>query len=146
MDNRGVMAVDLIFATLLIIIVAGSIITVVSDRIDTASQAEELSKARMTANNIAEAINKVYSSGTGHSVNISLPNNITDKEYYINVNSSGAYVTIGGMIGKAYITPKKISNSYQLHESKITMHSSSRYLIRNVNGSDGYNWIVITES
>ena len=146
MDNRGVMVVDLIFATLLIIIVAGSIITVVSDRIDTASQTEELSKARMTANNVAESINKVYSSGTGHFANISLANNITGKEYFMEVNSSGVYVTIGGMMGKAHITPKKISNSYRLDESQITMRCGSTYLIRNVNGSDGYNWIVITQS
>ena len=146
MDNRGVMAIDLLFAMLLIIIVAGSIITIVSERADTASQTEELSKARMTADNVAEAINKVYSSGTGHSINVSLPDNITDKEYYIDVNSSGVYVKIEGMIGKTYITPKKISKSYHLDESKITMYSGSTYTIRNVNGSDGYNWIVITES
>ncbi len=146
MDNRGVTTVDLIFATLLIIIVAVSIITVVSDRINTASQVEELSKARITADNLSEVINSVYSSGTGHSVNVSLPNNITDKEYYIDVNSSGVYVKIGGMIGKAYIAPKKISKSYRLDESQITMYSGSTYIIQNVNGSDGYSWIVITES
>ena len=146
MDNQGVMAIELLFAMLLIIIVAGSIITIASERADTASQTEELSKARMTADNVAEAINKVYSSGTGHSINISLPDNITDKEYYIDVNSSGVYVKIEGMIGKTYITPKKISKSYHLDESKITMYSGSTYTIRNVNGSDGYNWIVITES
>lgn len=146
MDNRGVMAIDLLFAMLLIIIVAGSIITIVSERADAVSQTEELSKARMTADNVAEAINKVYSSGTSHSINVSLPNNITDKEYYIDVNSSGVYVKIDGMMGESYIIPKKISKSYHLDESKITMYSGSTYTIRNVNRSDGYNWIVITES
>ena len=146
MDNHGIMTVDLIFATLLITIVAGSIITVVSDRMDAVSQTEELAKARMTADNVAEAINKVYSGGTGHWVNISLPTNITDESYYINVNSSGVYVTIGGMIGKSYITPKKFSDSYSLDESQITMYNGVTYTIKNVNGSDGYNWIVITGS
>ena len=146
MDNQGVMAIELLFAMLLIIIVAGSIITIASERADTASQTEELSKARMTADNVAEAINKVYSSGTGHSINISLPDNITDKEYYIDVNSSGVYVKIDGMMGESYITPKKISKSYHLDESKITMYTNSTYTIQNVNGSDGYKWIVITES
>ena len=146
MDNQGIMTVDLIFATLLIIIVAGSIITVVSDRMDTASQTEELTKARMTADNVAEAINKVYSGGTGHSMTVNLPDNITDKNYYINVNSSGVYVTIGGMIGKAYITPKKFSDSYFLREAPITMYNGENYTIKNVNGSDGHNWIVITRS
>lgn len=146
MDNNGIMTVDLIFATLLVIVIAGSLITVVSDRMDAASQIEKVSKARMTADNVAEAINKVYSGGTGHSATITLPHNITDKEYYINVNSSGIYVTVDGMIGKSYITPKKISNSYQLDESQINMHCGSTYTIQNVNGSDGCNWIVITWS
>ena len=146
MDSRGVMTVDLIFATLLIIILAGSIITVISDRMDTASQTEELGKARMMAESVAEAINQVYSSGTGHSQLISLPSNITNKNYYINVNSSGVYVTIDGMTGKAYIAPQKISTSYSLHETHIIMHNGASYIITNVNGSDGYNWIVITPS
>lgn len=146
MENRGVMTVDLIFATLLIIVIAGSIITVVSDRTNSVSQTEELSKARMTADNVAEAINKVYSGGTGHSANISLPENITNKEYCVNVNSSGVYVKIGGMIGQAHIIPKKVSNSYLLDESEINMQCGSTYSIKNVNGSDGYNWIVITGS
>ena len=143
MDNRGVITIDLIFATLLIFIIAGSIITVISDRMDTASQTGELSKARMAADSVAEAINKAYSDGTGHSVTISLPDNITDKSYFINVNSSGVYVTIDGMVGKSYVTPKKFSDSYTLDESQIKMYNGTTHTIKNVNGSDGYNWIVI---
>lgn len=144
MDSRGVMTVDLIFATLLIIIVAGSIITIVSDRMDTVSGTEEVGKARMTAESIAEVINKVYSSGTGHSQTISLPGNITNKNYYVHVNSSGVYITIEGMIGKAHIAPNKISGSNSLQETQITMNNGASYTIKNVNGSDGCNWIVIT--
>ena len=140
------MTVDLLFATLLIIMVAGSIITVVSSRMDAALQTEELSEARMIAENVSGAINRVYSGGTGHLINISLPENITDHPYSINVNSSGIYVTVGGMVGKACITPKKISNSYLLGESEIIMYEGSKYTIKNINGSDGYNWIVITGS
>lgn len=146
MDSRGIVAVDLIFATLLIIILAGSIITVISDRMDTVSQTEELGKARMTAENVAEAINKVYSGGTGHSASISLPDNIKDKKYYIKIDSSGVYVTVDGMIGKANIAPTKFSSSYPLHEAQIIMHNGANYTIENLNDSDGYNWILIRES
>jgi len=144
MDSRGIVTVDLIFATLLIIIVAGSIITIASGRMDTASQTEELGKARITSENIAEAVNKVYSGGTGHSATINLPDTINDKNYYITVNSSGVYVKVDGMIGKAYIAPKKISGSNSLQETQITMHNGANYTIKNVNGSDGYSWIMIT--
>lgn len=146
MDSRGVMTVDLIFATFLIIVVAGSIITIASDRIDTVSETGKVGNARMTAENIAGAINKVYSGGNGHSMTISLPADITGKKYYINVNSSGVYVNVDGMIGKAHITPKRISGSNLLHETQIIMHNGANYTIKNVNGSDGCSWILITES
>ncbi len=146
MDSRGIMTVDLMFATLLIVILSGSIITVISDRIDATSQTEELGKARMIAESVAEAINKAYSGGNGHLETISLANNIKDKNYYINVNSSGVYVTVGGMTGKSYIVPKKFSNSNLLDEAQITLHNGANYTIKNVNSSDGSNWIVITHS
>jgi len=146
MDNQGIMTVDLIFATLLIVILIGSIITIISERMDASSQIEELGKARITAENVAEVINNVYSGGSGHSATINLPDNIAGKDYYLNVNSSGVYITVDGMIGKACIAPKKFSASNSLRETQIIIHNGKGYTIKNVNGSDGYEWIVITPS
>ena len=145
MDNRGILSAELLFATLLMIILIGSIITVIADRMDTASQTEELGKARMTAESVAEAVNKVYSGGTGHSIIINLPSTIANKNYVINVNSTGVYISIDGMIGKAYIVPKDISNSYLLSNSNLILQNGNSYDIKNVNDSSGHNWVVITK-
>jgi uncharacterized membrane protein YraQ (UPF0718 family) len=146
MDDRGILSADFIFATLLIVIVIGSLVTIIADRMNTASQTEELGKSRMTAESVAEAINKVYSGGTGHSATINLPSNIADKNYDIKVNSTGVYILIDGMIGKAYIVPKGISNSYSLSNSNVIMQNGHNYYIKNVNDSSRHNWVVITET
>lgn len=146
MDSRGIITSDLIFASILILVVIGSIASIITERTDAVSKTEETGKARMVAENVAEVINKVYSGGNGHSANICLPANITDKNYEIKVNSSGVFVLIDGMIGKAYIAPKKFSNNELFKETNICMHNNENYLIKNVADANGNNWIVITET
>lgn len=145
MDSRGIIASDLIFASILILMVIGSILTIVTERVDAVSKTEETGKARIIAENIAEAINKVYSGGNGHSANISLPANITDKNYEIKVNSSGVFVLIDGMIGKAHVAPKKFSNNDLFEEKNIYMHNNRKYSLKNVVDAHGNSWIVINE-
>jgi hypothetical protein len=144
MDSKGIITVELIFASFLILIIAVSILSVVSSRMDATSSTDELGNARMTAENVAESINKVYSNGNGHTVTVSLPANISNKNYGIKVNSSGIFVLIDGDIGKSFINPKKISSSDKLIESTVLMHCNCNYLIKNVKGPDGNNWIVIS--
>ena len=95
------------------------------------------------AENVAEAINKVYSGGTGHEITVSLPQNINGKDYNIIVNSTGVYISIDGMMGKAYTVPKGISNSYSLTNSKVIMQNNKQYVLKNINDSSGSNWVVI---
>ncbi|MBI5680911.1 MAG: hypothetical protein HZC47_08465 [Methanobacterium sp.] len=146
MDSRGIITSDLIFASILILMVIGSILTIITERLDAVSKTEETGKARMIAENVAEIINNVYSGGNGHSANISLPANITDKNYEIKINSSGVFVLIDGMIGKAYVAPNKFSSSDLFKETSICMHNNRKYLIKNVADEDGNNWIIITET
>lgn len=136
------MTAELIFATLLILVIAGSILTVINDRMDTVQITEEMGKARMQAENVAEAVNKVYAGGEGHSVTISLPQNISDQDYTISIGSDGVKIQIDGMTGKAYAAPKKVL----VDTSDNLMHSNQNYTITNVKESDGYHWIVITET
>lgn len=145
MDSRGIITIDLIFASLIILIIISGILSVVSLRMDTVSSTDELGNGRMIAENVAEAINKVYNGGNGHSVTINLPASISNKNYDIKVNSSGIFLLIGGMVGKSSINPKKISYSDKLIENTVLMHCNHNYIIKNVKDSDGNSWIVISE-
>jgi hypothetical protein len=145
MDSRGIITIDLIFASLILLVIVGGILSVVSERMDAVSSTDELGNARMIGENTAEAINKAYNGGDGHAITLSLPANISDKNYDIKVNSSGIFVLVDGMIGKSLINPKKISCSDKLIESTVLMHGNHNYLIKNVKSDDGNNWIVISE-
>lgn len=133
MDRRGIITADLIFASIIILIIASSIISLASERIDAASTTARLGNSRMIAENVAGAINKVYSGGNGHSVTLSLPANTEE----IRVNSSGVFVRTGGWFGKSYINPRRIS--------AVPMYGNRVYHIRNDKRADGNSWIVISE-
>ena len=145
MDRRGIISVELIFASIIILIIIAGIISVISERMDAVASTDELGKARMTAESVAEAINKVYSGGNGQSITFYMPANISDESYYIKVNSSGVFIIIDGTIGKSYINPRKISYSDRLIEGNVYMNRNRCYLIKNVNDSAGNSWIVISE-
>lgn len=147
MDSKGQMSADLIFATLLIIIIMGSLVTIIADRMETVETTEELGNARMIAENVAEAVNKVYAGGNGHSVTITLPEDINDKNYSVTVNKDGVFVTIDGMKGKAYSAAKKVSNSFSLSNTNVVMQNNQSYTITNVKDpSTEEYWIVITSA
>ena len=145
MDSYGAVTVELIFATLIILIVAGGVVAIASERTDAAKEAE-FGTARMLAENVAEAINKVYAGGSGHMTNITLPCSIGNRtNYHITVNSSGVYIRIDGKIGKAYIASKKISSDEPPTNINVTMLPGNTYTICNVY-YNYYNWIIITQS
>ncbi|MGB9937159.1 MAG: hypothetical protein ACPK7O_05515 [Methanobacterium sp.] len=145
MDKRGIITVDLIFASLVLLIIIGSLLTVVSQRMDGFSNTEKLGKARMTAESTAESINKVYAGDNGHQITLNLPDKIANSNYNIKINSSGVFVFIDGMMGKSFINPQKISSDCKLNEESVIMHGNHNYIIKNMKGSDGNNWIVIEE-
>lgn len=144
MDDHGVITTDLIFVTIIVIVVVASIIPIIAERMGTVSETKELGTARMIAENVAEAINKVYSGGNGHMINITLPPDISDKPYHITVNSSGVFIELDGMIGKAYIVPGRISDMMPPSTREVVLYSNMNYTIQNVGDSSGYDWVVIT--
>ena len=132
-------------ASLIILIIISSVISVINERMEAASSIDEFGNARMTSEKVAETINKVYSNGNGHSISLNLPPNINNQKYEIKVNSSGVYIFIGGMVGKSYINPKRITKSIRLKEANTWMHGNHTYLIKNIKSRDGNNWIIINE-
>lgn len=140
MDSRGQLSADLIFATLLIIIIMGSLVTIIADRMETVTTTEELGNARMIAENVAEAVNKVYAGGNGHSLTITLPADINGQDYTVDVNANGVFVTINGKTGKAYTAAKRITLA-------SPMVNGQNYTITNVkNKNTEEYWIVITSA
>ena len=144
-DNNGIVTAEFILASLIVLIIISSVISVIFERMETASTMDELGNARMICEKVAETINKVYSSGDGHTITLNLPSNISNQKYEIKVNSSGVYIFIEGMVGKSQINPKRITKSNKLIEANVWMHGNRSYIIKNIKSHDGINWIVINE-
>ncbi len=138
MDQRGIMSVDLLFASLMMLIIIGYTATLASDRFDMVGESERLAEARNLAESIAGAINQAYAGGEGHCIRVKMPPSLgNDSTYRVQVNSSGVLVMPKSRKGLAYTVPKRISN--------IILNPSKEYLIMNMKDGGGENCIVITE-
>lgn len=145
MDNRGALTIDLIFSIFILLIVLSSISSLISDRMSTAGDLQELAEGRSLADTIAGDINQVYAGGEGHQLRITTPPSIRDQSYEIFIDSSGVYIEFSGRKGLSHIIPDKISSSSSLNQSTATLLPDRDYLIRNVLDRHGQNWIVIME-
>jgi len=143
MDQVGTFSLDFILAISLFFIIITSMINVVNDRLDTVKTTEKLAHARNLAENIARTINLVYSGGNGHSIKINLPKKVGDSSYRIRVNSSGVYIMVDGMMGKASIIPKKLIYGETPGYSQITLLPGRSYTIHNMEDKNGDYWIIV---
>jgi len=115
----------------------------VTDRVETVENTQKLADARNLAEEIARTINLVYYGGKGHSIKINLPQKLGDSNYKVKVNSSGVYIIVDGMMGKATIVPKKLINGEPPSYSQITLLSGRSYTVCSMEDKNGGNWIVI---
>jgi hypothetical protein len=124
-DEKGIASAELIFVTLIFIIIAGSFISLVNSSMDK-TETGDLGKVRIVGEKIATTINTVYKNGAGYSINLDLRD---DVNYTAKVNSTG-YVTV------AYkgqnIPIKLIAKDYI---ENITMNAGDRYKVYNDNGT-----------
>lgn len=70
-DDRGMATAELIFATFIALVVIGAMLSMISDEVNQ-SQVGNLGEARISGENIAEALNTVYINGNGYSAIIRL--------------------------------------------------------------------------
>jgi hypothetical protein len=147
MDTRGTLAIDLMFATFMILIMVGTMSFLALDRFNMVDESQDLVEARSLADNIAGALNQAYAGGDGHLIEINMPAQINhDNNYIVYVNSSGVLVRSEGRRGFAYSIPEKISASItSLKSSTVTMFPSKKYIFINKKDGNGENWIVIEE-
>lgn len=146
MESQGIISVDLLLATFMIMIMMGIMSFLILDRFNMADETQELAEARSLAENVAEAINQAYAGGNGHTIKITTPPQLNNNSNYkITVNSSGVLVKLGGRKGIAYVIPDKISSSKSPKKSQITLLPGRNYVIVNKKEENGENQIYIDE-
>lgn len=130
MDQKGVLSGDLILTCLMTIIIAISLISIVSDRIDKANNIEKISEAKILTEKIASAINDINAK-KGSEIKIQMPSSIGNSSFYkVSVDSSGVYIEFDGLKGKSFIYPANIINE-NTKEGKIEMYPGKTYVLKN---------------
>ncbi|MDP3623353.1 MAG: hypothetical protein Q8R66_05410 [Methanobacteriaceae archaeon] len=124
MDQKGIATADLLFATLIAIVIFASLISSVSNEMNK-TQTGDLGQARMIGERLASSINTVFINGNGYTMNTTLPNNIN---YNLNVNNSGLFVIFNGKKVKINLIPKA-------NISSVNMTQGQKYIIKNNNGT-----------
>ncbi|MDO9627359.1 MAG: hypothetical protein Q7I96_07030 [Methanobacteriaceae archaeon] len=124
MDQKGIATADLLFATLIAIVIFASLISSVNNEMNK-TQTGDLGQARMIGERLASSINTVFINGNGYTMNTTLPNNIN---YNINVNNSGLLVIFNGKQVKINLIPKA-------NISSVNMTQGQKYIIKNNNGT-----------
>ncbi len=142
-NSDGWVSIDFMVASMIILLIIPGIVAISEDRVNTANSVNEIAKAKVLSDNLAETIEMVYSGGDGCSIIFKMPANIEDKPYYINVNSSGVYVRFHGMINSAFINPMMISYSLKKSRSNVLMQPNKLYNISNIKDEYGYTHIII---
>lgn len=129
LDDKGIASAELIFVTLIFLIIAGSIINLTGSAVDK-TQTGTLGEVRMIGERIAETINTVHLNGNGYSINMTLPNTTNNKTNYtviVNSINNTAYVK---MVYGSNITIKLIPTNVQ----SVVMDSGHKYKVFNDNG------------
>ncbi|GAB4316298.1 MAG: hypothetical protein Kow0019_16860 [Methanobacteriaceae archaeon] len=127
MDSRGQISVDLLFATLVAMIIIGSFVALITGGTEK-TQTAEFGRARMVGERIAEAINTVYINGRGYAINLTMPAT-SDLDMTADVTSTG-YVNVAyqGRTTSIRLIPRTNITS-------ATLRSGNIYNIRNNNGT-----------
>jgi len=131
LDNKGLASAELIFVTLLFLIIAASFLNLANSEMDI-TQTGDLGKVRLVGEKIAETVNTVYINGNGYSANLTLSATPNYKAYvnntgFINMEYNNKNVTIK-------ILP---ANKVQT----VTMTQNQRYIVKNNNGT--INFILV---
>ncbi len=131
LDKKGQASVELLFISLIFLIIMASILSMVGSELNQTNTAD-MGKARALGEKVAGGINAVYVNGNGYSANLTIPASITPTASIISVNNSTDSVNViynGKTIGVKMI-PQQVDN-FNITSSTTTDRIIT---IKNVNG------------
>jgi hypothetical protein len=131
LDKKGQASVELLFISLIFLIIMASILSMVGSELNQTSTAD-MGKARALGEKVAGAINAVYVNGNGYSANLTIPAGITIPASIISVNNSTDSVNV--IYNNQTVGVKMIPQ--QVNNFNITTSTTTDRIItiKNVNG------------
>jgi hypothetical protein len=128
MDQKGILSADLIFATLLLLMVIASALSIISTGMDSAENTE-FSKAKVLADSVARTINTAYTNGDGNYIIFNFDNSSSDFNYLVYVTNTGVNVEYKSKNASSSIIP-----SNYLSSNSTVIHPGESYNVSNSGG------------
>ena len=129
MDSKGIINIELLFCTLIVILLLIVNLPMIENGLNSNIEIHENSKGRFLANHIADSINEVNSNEYGFRKKIKMPESIDGNYYRIVVNERETIVEFNDKKGKSTNNPIKLVDSSNKTLENIELYNGRTYLI-----------------
>ena len=119
METKGTLNIEIIITLMILLTIFSMIISITSHTITINDATQNRKESRIIAEEVANIINKCYTTGDGYSKNYTLPETIHQETYIVKINQTGVHINSHYQIatkyqnyntilqGQTYLTPGK---------------------------------------
>ena len=129
MDSKGIINIELLFCTLILILLLIVNLHMIEKDLSSDIEIHENSEGRFLATHIADSINEVNSNEYGFRKKIKLPESIEGNFYKIIVTERETIVEFNNKKGKSVINPIKLIDTSNKSIERIELYNGRTYLI-----------------
>ena len=129
MDSKGIINIELLFCTLILILLLIVNLPMIEKDLSSNIEIHENSEGRFLATHIADSINEVNSNEYGFRKKIKLPESIEGNFYKIIVTERETIVEFNNKKGKSVINPIKLIDTSNKSIERIELYNGRTYLI-----------------
>ena len=130
MDSKGIINIELLFCTLIIILLLIINFPLIEQNLDSNMEIDDENEGRFLLNHIANSINEVNSKGYGFNTKIKLPQSINGNRYSILVNKNEVIIEFNNKKGKSNINPIKLVDTNNKTIDNVQLYNGRAYLIK----------------
>ena len=142
MDSKGIMNIELLFCTLIIILLLIATLPIIEEDLNSNMEIEENSEGRFLLNHIANSINEVNSKEYGFNKKIQLPQSMDGNHYSILVNNHEAIIEFNNKKGKSNINPIRLVDNNNHTLDSVQLYNGRTYLIEKIVVNDNKTHII----
>ena len=129
MDSKGIINIELLFCTLILILLLIVNLPMIEKGLSSDIEIHENSEGRFLASHIADSINEVNSNEYGFKRKIKLPESVEGNFYKIIVTERETIVEFNNKKGKSVINPIKLIDTSNKSIERIELYNGRTYLI-----------------
>ena len=145
MDSKGIINIELLFCTLIVILLLIINFPMIEQNLNSNMEIEENSEGRFLLNHIANSINEVNSKEYGFNKKIRLPESINGNHYSVFVKKNEAILEFNNKKGKSNINPINLVDANNKTIENVQLYNGRTYLIKKTLINDNQSSILIRQ-